>query len=78
MVTVPSADDILGDKLTAFAPNTSGIPYIKGDRDCSLEIIKQLYDVGRLFEHSGNFQHIKETFKQNLFAGGHHHITQKR
>ena len=63
-VTVPSADDILGDKLTAFAPNTSGIPYIKGDRDCSLEIIKQLYDVGRLFEHSGNFQHTKDTFTQ--------------
>ena len=63
-VTVPSADDILGDKLTAFAPNTSGIPYIKGDRDCSLEIIKQLYDVGRLFKHSGNFQHTKDTFTQ--------------
>ena len=40
-VTVPSGADILGDKLTAFAPNTSGIPYLKGDRDCSLEIIKQ-------------------------------------
>ena len=65
-VTVPSADDILGDKLTAFAPNTSGIPYIKGDRDCSLEIIKQLYDVGRLFEHSGNFQHTKENRRLHL------------
>ena len=62
MVTVPSADDILGDKLTAFAPNTSGIPYIKGGRDRSLEIINQLYDVGRLFEHADNFQHTKDTF----------------
>lgn len=61
-VTVPSADDLLGDKLTAFAPNTSGIPYLKGDRDCSLEIIKQLYDVGRLFEHIDNFEHIVKTF----------------
>lgn len=49
-VMVPSIGDILGDKLTAFAPNTTGIPYFKGDNDCSLEIIKQLYDVGRLFD----------------------------
>ena len=61
---MPSADDILGDKLTAFAPNTSGIPYIKEGRDRSLEIIKQLYDVGRLFEHGDNFQHTKDTFTQ--------------
>lgn len=26
-VLVPSIGDILGDKLTAFAPNTTGIPY---------------------------------------------------
>lgn len=63
-VTVPSISDILGDKLTAFAPNTSGVPYTKGDRDCSLEIIKQLYDIGRLFEHTDNFQHTKDTFTQ--------------
>ena len=63
-VTVPSAANILGDKLTAFAPNTSGVPYIKGGRDRSLEIIKQLYDVGRLFEHTDNFLHTKETFTQ--------------
>lgn len=50
MVTVPSAGDILGDKLTAFAPNTTGIPYYKNGRTCSMEIAKQLYDVGRLFE----------------------------
>lgn len=38
-VNVPSVDCILGDKLTAFAPNTTGIPYGK---DKELEIIKQL------------------------------------
>lgn len=51
MVTVPSAEDILGDKLTAFAPNTTGIPYYRNGRSCSMEIAKQLYDVGRLFEN---------------------------
>jgi hypothetical protein len=30
MVTMPSIDSITGDKLTAFAPNTIGIPYFKG------------------------------------------------
>ena len=50
MVNIPSVNDILGDKLTAFAPNTSGIPYFKGGNDCNLEIIKQLYDIGRLFD----------------------------
>lgn len=50
LVNIPSVDDILGDKLTAFAPNTSGIPYYKGDKDCYLEIAKQLYDIGRLFD----------------------------
>ncbi len=49
-VTVPSASDILGDKLTAFAPNTTGIPYYKGDKCCSMEICKQMYDVSRLFD----------------------------
>ena len=29
MVELPSKDDLLGDKLTAFSPNTTGIPYIK-------------------------------------------------
>lgn len=50
LVSIPSVNDILGDKLTAFAPNTSGIPYFKGDKDCHLEIAKQLYDIGRLFD----------------------------
>ncbi len=53
-VLVPSIDDILGDKLTAFAPNTTGIPYYKKNRVCSVEIIKQLYDIARLFDRIDN------------------------
>lgn len=49
-VRVPSVNDMLGDKLTAFAPNTSGIPYYKNGAPKFVEIIKQLYDVGRLFD----------------------------
>lgn len=52
MVTVPSIDSITGDKLTAFAPNTIGIPYFKGkdNQPFSMEICKQLFDLSRLFE----------------------------
>lgn len=48
-VQVPGFDDILGDKLTAFAPNTTGIPYEKGGQSRAMEIIKQLYDIGNIF-----------------------------
>lgn len=47
LVKIPSVDCILGDKLTAFAPNTTGIPYGKNKE---LEIIKQLFDVANLFD----------------------------
>ena len=53
-VQIPSFDDILGDKLTAFAPNTTGIPYEKGGESRAMEIIKQLYDIGNLVERMQN------------------------
>ena len=45
MVKLPSKEDLLGDKLTAFAPHTTGIPFFKGDKNCSMEICKQLFDI---------------------------------
>ena len=44
---VPTVEAILGDKLTAFAPRTTGIPFGTGRE---LEIIKQLFDVAVLFD----------------------------
>jgi len=61
-VNVPSLEDILGDKLTAFAPNTTGIPYFKNDDSMSMEIIKQLYDIGNLFDTVTDLYTIKTTF----------------
>ena len=61
-VSVPSVDDILGDKLTAFAPNTTGIPYYKKNKVCSVEIIKQLYDVARLFDLIENLDVTSRSF----------------
>lgn len=64
MVNVPSKADMLGDKLTAFAPNTTGIPYFKGNKDCSMEIIKQLFDVASLFDVTDNLSVTFKTFKE--------------
>lgn len=67
MVKVPSVGDILGDKLTAYAPNTTGIPYFKktqggNERDCSMEIIKQLYDIARLFDEVPDLDITSKSF----------------
>lgn len=69
MVRVPAKEDILGDKLTAFGPNTLGIPYYKEDRTgqqrrCSLEIIKQLFDIGRLFDAVDDFTDTYASFRK--------------
>jgi predicted nucleotidyltransferase component of viral defense system len=56
---VPSVESILGDKLTAFAPNTTGILYSKGK---PAEIIKQLYDIGHLFDEAKNIEAVRKTF----------------
>lgn len=61
-VKMPSVGDILGDKLTAYAPNTTGIPYIKNGNDASMEIIKQLYDIARLFEQVDDLETTAKSF----------------
>ena len=72
-VNLPSKDDLLGDKLTAFAPNTTGIPYIKTvigrgglpeERHCSMEIIKQLFDIASLFDRINDLSIARATFEK--------------
>ncbi len=63
-ITMPSVEDLLGDKLTAFAPNTTGVPYIRNENSMSMEIIKQLYDVGNLFDAVSDLEIIKTTFSK--------------
>ena len=64
LVKVPTKEDILGDKLTAFGPNSIGIPYEKRGRNCSLEIVKQIFDIGRLFDNVQDFSPAFESFKR--------------
>lgn len=62
-VRTPTIDALIGDKLSAFAPNTTGIPYTRGNRDMSLEIIKQLYDIGTLFAQASSLGVIRQSFR---------------
>ena len=61
-VKTPNFNNILGDKLTAFAPNTTGIPYRKKDKEMGMEIIKQLYDIACLCDYADNPTSISEVF----------------
>ncbi len=63
-VDIPSHEDFMGDKLTAFAPNTTGIPYFKNEDSMSMEIIKQLFDIGNLFDVVNNVEIIVKTFNR--------------
>lgn len=61
-ITTPSINSICGDKLTAFAPETIGIPYYKGDQLFSMEICKQLFDLAKLFESIDDISIVKVSF----------------
>jgi len=60
-ITMPTFDAILGDKLTAFAPNTTGILYTKNR---PVEIIKQLYDIAFLFDNIANLEIVRTSYNK--------------
>ena len=64
LVTLPDINSIAGDKLTAFSPNTIGIPYSKGGHDRGMEIIKQLYDLSCLYEQVDDISIVREVFER--------------
>ena len=62
LVHIPSLDDMLGDKLTAFAPHTTGIPFFKDDKPFSMEIMKQLFDVSSILDRTNTLETVSSTF----------------
>jgi len=58
-VFVPCENSIAGDKLTAYAPTTIGIPY-KMEKE--KEIIKQLFDIGTLFNILSDIEVFRKSF----------------
>jgi predicted nucleotidyltransferase component of viral defense system len=60
---VPTIESITGDKLTAFAPNTVGIRY---GQNKQTEIIKQMFDLGQLFDKIKDFKTVTVSFNTNV------------
>ena len=66
-IQLPSIEAITGDKLTAFAPKTIGIQYsflTEKGIDKSTEIIKQLFDIGQLFDKIKHFEDVASAFRR--------------
>ena len=57
---MPSIDCILGDKFTAFAPHTTGIPL--GEKK-DMEVMKQFYDICTLIDVYSDFDKVLSTYK---------------
>jgi len=64
-VPVPTVEGLLGDKLTAFAPTTVGLLY---DNESPVDLIKQLFDVGQLFDVAKDIPLILEAYDKVFTA----------
>lgn len=60
-VIIPEKNCILGDKLTAFAPHTTGIKFGEGKE---LEIIKQMFDCYTLIQEIDNYSRVRDTYNE--------------
>lgn len=68
-VKVPTADGLFGDKMTAISPKTIGI--VLNDKR-EMEFVKQIIDLGMLFNMLSNIEDVRNTFintikKENEF-----------
>lgn|GEM_PF-5631101 len=63
-VRVPQIDTILADKLTAFAPNTTGVHFNNPRllEDSSHQVFKQLFDIAQLFDVMEDFAIVRNTY----------------
>ena len=64
-VIIPDVNGILGDKLTAFAPHTTGIPF---GANKELEILKQLFDCGALFDAMSDYDEVCASYDKIVKA----------
>lgn len=63
-VPCPSLADMLGDKLTAFAPHTTGIPFFKHEDPFFMEIMKQLYDISSILDRIDDLSAVRKTYAE--------------
>ena len=59
-VRMPTAECLLGDKLTAFAPNTIGVHY---NKKSGMQIIKHLFDIGELFAVADDMNMVRRAYE---------------
>ncbi len=62
-VKVPTPDGLFGDKMTAIAPNTIGIPL---NESREMEFVKQVIDMGVLFNLLGDTEDVIKTFLKTV------------
>lgn len=68
-VTIPTIESLLADKLTAFAPRTTGVPFepANGKPADTMQIVKQLFDVGELFNVAEDLAVVRRVYAR-VFA----------
>lgn len=64
MVRLPTVESLLADKLTAFAPTTTGVRLRRRNEAPGevMQVAKQLFDVGVLFEHAADFGQVAQVY----------------
>ena len=64
LVTLPTVESLLGDKLTAFAPTTVGVPLrLEGGKPGDpMQIAKQMFDIGELFNAAEDFATVQTVY----------------
>lgn len=69
---VPTVEGLLGDKLTAFGPNTTGVPL---NEQRAMQFMKHVFDIGELFNVASDLAAVRAAYDQvfaaeNGFRGG--------
>lgn len=69
---VPTVEGLLGDKLTAFGPNTTGVPL---NEHCTMQFMKQIFDIGELFDAAADVSDVRAAYDkifaaENGYRGG--------
>lgn len=79
LVRVPTIESLLGDKLTAFAPHTIGVPFYKGanQEEQLQQVAKQLFDIGVLFDVATDFDAVAKSYtavaaQESEYRGNQH------
>jgi hypothetical protein len=79
LVRVPTVESLLGDKLTAFAPHTIGVPFYspKSGEEQLQQVAKQLFDVGVLFDAATDFDVVAKSYnavsaQESEYRGNQH------